>query len=57
MDLDLFICIYQTLSPMGGCDTRPIFKWSRTGVNSELTFSQTDYNTKAIYMLNFLPYW
>ena len=42
-----YVCIYPTLLPYAGCDTRPILKQSNTGLNLDFTFSLTGYNTKA----------
>ena len=33
--------------PWAGCDTRSIFKWSLTGLNSEFSFSYTSCHTKS----------
>ena len=40
------VCIYPTPPPWVGSDTRSIFKWSTTGLNSDF-FSYTDCLTKA----------
>ena len=32
-------CIYSKTASQAGCDTRSIFKWSLTGLNSEFSFS------------------
>ena len=35
------VYIYSTPPPRARCDTRPIFKRSTTGLNSEFSFSET----------------
>ena len=49
--------IFTNPSTRGGYDTRSIFKWSLTGLNSEFSFSWTSYFTKAeeISLSNYLP--
>ena len=41
------VCIYPTLPSRTGCDTRSVFKQSKTGFNSEISFSYTCCSTKA----------
>ena len=36
--------------PHTRCNTRSIFKWSTTGLNSEFFFSKTEYQTMAILL-------
>ena len=42
-----YIYIYTNSSAQAGYDTRSIFKWSLTGLNSEFSFSLTSCLTKA----------
>ena len=42
-----FIILFTNPSARAGYDTRSIFKWSLTGLNSEFSFSKTSGLTKA----------
>ena len=44
---DVYMYIYINPSARAGYDTRSIFKWSLSGLNSEYSFSQTSILTKA----------
>ena len=53
--LNFFITIFTNPSARVGYDTRSVFKWSFTGLNSEFSFSYTSCLTKAEEPS--LPYW
>ena len=44
---DSFLYLFTNPSARAGYDTRSIFKWSLTGLNTEFSFSQTSCLTKA----------
>ena len=47
LNLTVCIIIFTNPSARAGYDTRSIFKWSLTGLNSEFSFSKTSCLTKA----------
>ena len=43
----IYIYIYTNPSTRAGCDTKSIFKWGSTGLNSEFSFCYSSCLTKA----------